>query len=43
VRESEFLTGRAPGRNGGAPFVASLPWLLKAENFAKAIEGTYHR
>lgn len=41
--QSEFLTGRAAGRNGGAPFVASLPWLLKSENFAKAIEGTYHR
>lgn len=41
--ESKFLTGNAEGRNGGAPFVASLPWLMKAENFAKAIEGTYHR
>lgn len=41
--ESKFLTGNAPGRNGGAPWVASLPWLMKAENFAKAIEGTYHR
>lgn len=41
--ESKFLTGGAPGREGGAPFVASLPWLLKAENFAKAIEGNYHR
>lgn len=41
--ESKFLTGQAPGRDGGAPFVASLTWLLKAENFAKAIEGNYHR
>lgn len=40
---STFLTGGAPGRDGGPPFVASLPWLLKSENFAKAIEGTYHR
>lgn len=41
--ESKFLTGNAPGRDGAPSFVASLPWLLKAENFAKAIEGTYHR
>lgn len=41
--ESKFLTGNAPGRDGAPPFVASLPWLLKAENFAKAIEGNYHR
>lgn len=40
---SKFLTGNAPGRDGAPPFVASLPWLLKSENFAKAIEGTYHR
>jgi uncharacterized protein YdaU (DUF1376 family) len=41
--ESTFLTGNAPGRDGKPPFVASLPWLIKAENFAKVIEGTYHR
>lgn len=41
--ESKFLTGRAPGRDGKPPFLATLPWLLKAENFAKVIEGTYHR
>lgn len=41
--ESKFLTGNAPGRDGAAPFVASLPWLLKSENFAKVIEGNYHR
>jgi hypothetical protein len=41
--ESKFLTGRAPGRDGKPPFVASLAWLTKEENFVKAIEGTYHR
>lgn len=43
VAESKFLTGRAPGRDGKPPFMASLPWLVKAENFAKVIEGQYHR
>lgn len=43
VSESKFLTGQAHGRDGKPPFVASLPWLMKAENFAKVIEGTYHR
>lgn len=43
VSESKFLTGQANGRDGKPPFVASLPWLVKAENFAKVIEGTYHR
>lgn len=43
VAESKFLTGRAPGRDGKPPFMASLPWLVKSENFAKVIEGQYHR
>ena len=41
--ESKFLTGNAPGRDGKPPFVASLPWLIKSENFAKVVEGNYHR
>lgn len=36
-----FLTGRTPGVNGRRPFVLSLDWLLKAENFAKVREGRY--
>lgn len=43
VGESEFLTGRgqcAPGRD---PFVADLEWLIRPQNFAKVIEGKYHR
>jgi uncharacterized protein YdaU (DUF1376 family) len=43
VAQSPFLTGQASGRDGNPPFVASLSWLTKAENFAKVIEGTYHR
>jgi hypothetical protein len=43
VGESEFLTGRKEGRNGRAPFVASLEWLVRPKNFVKIIEGEYHR
>lgn len=43
VAESKFLTGQVEGRDGKPPFVASMPWLLKAENFANVIEGKYHR
>lgn len=42
VAASDFLTGRAPGRDGRPPFLASLDWLVKPENFAKVIEGKYH-
>lgn len=37
VRGSPFLMG------GVKDFTATLPWLVKAENFAKVIEGNYHR
>jgi hypothetical protein len=42
LRESPFLMGerQSPGRK---PFVLTLPWLLKSENFLKVIEGNYHR
>lgn len=42
LSESDFLMGRSwtPGRS---PFDLGLDWLLKTENFAKAIEGGYHR
>lgn len=35
-----FLTGRVTS-TGRKPFVASLEWLVKAENFAKVREGRY--
>lgn len=41
--ESAFLTGRKEGRNGQPPFIAKLHWLMKSENFARVIEGDYHR
>lgn len=42
VAKSEFLTGRTSARDRD-PFVVSLGWLVKAENFAKVVNGTYHR
>lgn len=40
---SPFLTGKSAGRDGGAPFVATLEWLVRPKNFAKVVEGNYHR
>jgi uncharacterized protein YdaU (DUF1376 family) len=40
---SDFLTGKKAGRGDQPPFLAKLSWLIKAENFAKVIEGDYHR
>jgi hypothetical protein len=41
VAASDFLTGRSKRGNGHATWECSLPWLLKAENFAKVVEGHY--
>lgn len=41
VAASPFLTGQRTGR-GERPFLPGLEWLVKAENFAKVIEGRYH-
>jgi hypothetical protein len=41
--ESKFLTGQADGKPGQPPFVADLEWLMKPSNFAKVLEGKYHR
>jgi hypothetical protein len=41
VGESPFLTGKVTS-NGRKPFMASLDWLCKAENFAKVREGRFH-
>ena len=43
VAQSPFLTGKAPGRSDGPPFVATLEWLIRPKNFAKVLEGQYHR
>ena len=43
VAQSDFLTGKAEGKNGKPPFVADLEWLIRPTNFAKVVEGRYHR
>lgn len=43
VSQSKFLTGRVNGSKERPPFVASLEWLIRPENFANVIEGKYHR
>lgn len=43
IAQSDFLCGRADGRNGQPPFVADLEWITKPSNHAKIIEGKYHR
>lgn len=41
VGRSKFLTGKAQSKDGRKPFIASLDWLVKPENFAKVLEGKY--
>lgn len=41
VAASEFLSGRAPGRNGGEPFRAAITWCTGPENLAKIDAGQY--
>ena len=41
VSNSDFLCGRVSGRDGSAPFMASLEWLITPNKFAKVIEGNY--
>lgn len=41
--KSDFLTGRTDGRDGKPPFIADLEWMIRPSNFAKIIEGKYHR
>lgn len=43
IAESEFLTGQTQPAPGRDPFVVSLDWLVSPQNFAKAVEGKYHR
>jgi hypothetical protein len=42
VAKSDFLTGKKPGREGKAPFVATLDWLLLPGKFSSVLEGKYH-
>jgi hypothetical protein len=41
--ESRFLTGQADPSPGRPPFVATLEWLIRPTNFAKVVEGNFHR
>ncbi len=42
VSQSKFLTGRAKTQEGRKPFLVSLDWIVKAENFTKIREERYH-
>lgn len=42
IGRSKFLTGNAPSAQGRSPFIITLAWLVKPENWAKTIEGNYH-
>ena len=42
VKESDFLMGRVPAREGRTrPFVATFDWLIESRNFDKVNEGHY--
>lgn len=41
VSRSPFLTGQRSGQNG-RPFEVGIEWLMRAENWAKTVEGKYH-
>lgn len=43
VKKSRFLTGQVNGSRDRPPFVADLEWLMRPGNFAKVLEGKYHR
>lgn len=42
IGKSKWLTGRVEG-NRDSPFKADLEWIIRPKNFAKIIEGAYHR
>ena len=41
VGQCDFLVGRVPGKGGAPPFVCSLSWIVKHENFTKIRERNY--
>lgn len=41
IQKSTFLSGKAPGRDGGKPFRATFDWVIKAANLTKISEGNY--
>jgi uncharacterized protein YdaU (DUF1376 family) len=42
IKSSKFLTGKTQSKDK-PPFLADLEWIIKPTNFAKIIEGKYHR
>jgi uncharacterized protein YdaU (DUF1376 family) len=42
IKGSKFLTGKTQQKDR-PPFLADLEWVIKPTNFAKIIEGKYHR
>lgn len=42
IKSSKFLTGKKQQKDK-PPFLADLEWVIKPTNFAKIIEGKYHR
>lgn len=43
VKKSDWLTGKVPPSRDRPQFVASLEFLVSANNFAKVVEGFYHK
>mgnify|MGYP000267042823 FL=1 len=43
IRDSRFLTGKAPPQKGKPVFQAELAWLVSPGNWQKVVEGFYHR
>ena len=43
VAKSPFLTGKTNPVKDKPPFLADLEWLIRPTNFAKIVEGKYHR
>ena len=42
IRESDFLMGRTKPIGDHKPFKLRLRWIVKASNFSKIIDGSYH-
>jgi len=43
VDDNKFLSGQVDGRDGRAPFRATLQWIVKAANFAKILNEDYSK
>ncbi len=43
IAESDFLMGRTPPAPGKNPFNLDMEWIITPGNFAKIVEGKYHK